>query len=45
MDDSEQDFKFVRLGRVAPFPQILQGRWGVDVQPELAMDIEGSELT
>ena len=45
MDDSEQDFKFVLLGRAAPFPEVLQGRWGVDVQPELAMDIEGSELT
>ena len=42
MDDSEQDFK---LGRAAPFPQILQGRWGVDVEPELGLDIEGSELT
>ena len=44
MDDPELELKAVLMGRDAPFPDEIQGRWVLEEEPSARLEFVGSEL-
>ena len=44
MDDPELELKAVLMGRDAPFPDEIQGRWVLEEEPSAMLDFVGSEF-